>query len=237
MRQGYVTPARRAFYVTALMVFLACLTVGAWAAPEVASWVVTGHRARIGFWRAQLAPIRFVSSNHPADRFYPRLVRQALADRGRWWLAAVLTVGSEACVIAAVYRLFDIRASRPPADRRWWQIEGSRPRVFARPHTVGRLLVRRPDPERLVVGYYGGRLLSVEPDIQAIAFAAPRTGKTAGLVVPAIGEHPGPVVTTSVRADIVQITARRRSELGQVMVWDPFGPVTVSWDPLQRCDD
>jgi type IV secretory pathway TraG/TraD family ATPase VirD4 len=128
-----------------------------------------------------------------------------------------------------------------PADRRRDPrpppVRGDRPRVFARPHTIDELLVAKPDPMRVVVGRYDQALLAVEENLQTLVVAAPRTGKTSGLVIPAILEHAGPVINTTVRTDVRDQTIARRSQLGRVFVWDPFGKETDGWDLLHGCAD
>jgi len=79
--------------------------------------------------------------------------------------------------------------------------------------------------------------IAVTGSAQIAVLAAPRTGKSSGLVIPAILEHEGPVITTSVRTDVAQHTINRRRALGRVWVWDPFGETTDTWDLLQGCED
>jgi type IV secretion system protein VirD4 len=55
--------------------------------------------------------------------------------------------------------------------------------------------------------------------------------------LPALLEHQGACVNTSVRTDVLKRTIDRRRAVGHVWVWDPFGTETDSWDPLQGCDD
>jgi type IV secretory pathway TraG/TraD family ATPase VirD4 len=125
------------------------------------------------------------------------------------------------------------------SDRRWWQLRGVRPRSFGRPLTIRALLVNRPDAERIIVGRYGhpGRLLAIGSNVQVVVVAAPRSGKTTGVIIPALLEHEGAAVNTSVRSDVLHATAARRTRLGRTWVWNPFGAQTDSWDPLQGCED
>jgi type IV secretion system protein VirD4 len=57
------------------------------------------------------------------------------------------------------------------------------------------------------------------------------------VIIPALLEHLGPCVNTTVRTDVLQNTIKRRRELGRVWVWNPFGVETDSWDPLHGCED
>jgi type IV secretory pathway TraG/TraD family ATPase VirD4 len=70
-----------------------------------------------------------------------------------------------------------------------------------------------------------------------IAFMAPRSGKTTALGIPYVLSAPGPVVATSIKADLWAATARLRAESGgSVWLFDPQGitgqPQTWWWDPL-----
>ncbi|MEN3284332.1 MAG: type secretion system protein VirD4, partial [Solirubrobacteraceae bacterium] len=82
-----------------------------------------------------------------------------------------------------------------------------------------------------------GGLIAFCDSVPLAFLAAPGTGKSWGLVFPAILEHEGPVVTTSVRTDVVEHTVDRRRRLGRVWVWDPFGRDSDAWDLLQGCED
>jgi type IV secretion system protein VirD4 len=73
-----------------------------------------------------------------------------------------------------------------------------------------------------------------------LMFAAPQDGKTqvaAGQVIDA----PGPVVATSVRADLLSATAVLRAERGRVDLWDPEGvsglASTFRWNLVAGCQD
>lgn len=71
-----------------------------------------------------------------------------------------------------------------------------------------------------------------------LALMGPRAGKTSGLAVPAILDAPGPVIATSNRADVMQITAEARAAAGTVWIFDPqgiaFSDQHMWWDMLAR---
>jgi len=62
-----------------------------------------------------------------------------------------------------------------------------------------------------------------------------------GLLADQIIRHPGPVLTTSTRADLYALTSRSRTALGPVYVFNPEGtggvPSTFAWDLLGVCRD
>jgi type IV secretion system protein VirD4 len=65
-----------------------------------------------------------------------------------------------------------------------------------------------------------------------------QSGKTTSLAIPAILEWHGPVVATSVKADLVADTARWRSSQGHCWVYDPTATAAVptrhGWSPLSE---
>ncbi|TYL51675.1 TraM recognition domain-containing protein [Nocardioides sp. BGMRC 2183] len=70
----------------------------------------------------------------------------------------------------------------------------------------------------------------------------PRSGKGLHLVINAILDAPGPVVTTSTRPDNLQATLQARRERGPVAVFDPQHlagdtPAGLRWSPIRGCED
>jgi type IV secretion system protein VirD4 len=217
---------------------LAAASLFVWLGPQVAAWVGTSRLVPVGFWQAQGAAIRAVLGSHPMLA-YPVALRRALPGACEFWLVQALLVITAVALTGSGLRAVDVRASRPVSDRRWWQLRGLRPRPFARPRTIGELFVSRPEPDRIVIGRYGrpARLLALGVNVQAVAIAAPRSGKTSGVIIPALLEHQGPGVNTTVRTDVLQSTVKRRRALGRVWVWNPFAERTDSWDPLHGCEE
>ena len=75
---------------------------------------------------------------------------------------------------------------------------------------------------------------------QVLVMAAQRTGKS-GIIADRILDHPGPVLATSTRADLFDITAGARALRGPVHVFNPQGvggvPSSLAWDLLGPCQD
>ena len=70
----------------------------------------------------------------------------------------------------------------------------------------------------------------------------PRSGKTSSLVIPAVLDAPGAVVSTSTKPDVLYGTADFRSGIGLVWVFDPSGTIELpwwahrlQWSPVQGC--
>src|SRR5580704_7336087 len=80
------------------------------------------------------------------------------------------------------------------------------------------------------------------PERHTLVVGPPRSGKTTSVVIPTIALHRGPVVATSTKHDLVQVTAWRRSQLGRCWLWDPTttapmqGVEPLRWSPLQGCE-
>ncbi|SER92770.1 Type IV secretory system Conjugative DNA transfer [Propionibacterium cyclohexanicum] len=102
----------------------------------------------------------------------------------------------------------------------------------------------KPTPEdvgyRLGVSRGTGVWASVEDSILLIG--PPRSGKGAHIVINAILDAPGAVVTTSTRPDNLTATLRARQKIGPVAVFDPQHlaegvPAGLRWSPIRGCDD
>jgi type IV secretion system protein VirD4 len=97
----------------------------------------------------------------------------------------------------------------------------------------------RSDGGRLILGSHRGRALYAEQRHAVVAFGPPQSGKSAGLAVPALLEWHGPAVASSIKTDLLSVTATRRSALGPTFVFDPFGLSggrSHTWSPLNRAD-
>lgn len=106
---------------------------------------------------------------------------------------------------------------------------------WARPRDLRALFVRRgEDRDRTVLGTINGRLVAAERQVSTIVIAPTRSGKTSGLMVPAIIAHAGPVIATSVKGDLLA-TAAYRQTVGEVRVFDPTGATGwpgSGWSPV-----
>jgi type IV secretory pathway TraG/TraD family ATPase VirD4 len=103
-------------------------------------------------------------------------------------------------------------------------------------------------PTAADVGYLLGRShgmeiwASVEDSILIVG--PPRSGKGLHLVINAILDAPGAVVTTSTRPDNITATIHARRERGPVAIFDPQRltnglslPTELRWSPVRGCED
>lgn len=98
-----------------------------------------------------------------------------------------------------------------------------------------------PDEHSLLIGrahYRHGLRVPVEEHV--LVMAPPRTGKT-GLLAKVILRYPGPVVSTTTKHDVFQLTSGIRARTGPVQVFNPqrIGGVasTFRWNPVAGCGD
>jgi type IV secretion system protein VirD4 len=99
-----------------------------------------------------------------------------------------------------------------------------------------KMLRRSRSGARIALGRRGSRLLWAEQRHALVAFGPPQSGKSAGLAVPALLEWQGPAVASSIKTDLLGVTAARRRRLGTVFVFDPFelaGEHSDTWSPIR----
>jgi type IV secretion system protein VirD4 len=99
----------------------------------------------------------------------------------------------------------------------------------------------RPSQTSVLVGRaHYRRPLRVPVEEHVLWMSLPRTGKTAALA-DIIANYPGPVVATTTRGDLHDLTAAARSRKGPVYVWNPQQladiPSNMRWDVLAGCQD
>ncbi|HEX6522202.1 MAG TPA: TraM recognition domain-containing protein [Streptosporangiaceae bacterium] len=99
----------------------------------------------------------------------------------------------------------------------------------------------RPSQTSVLLGRaHYARPLRIPVEEHVLWMSLPRTGKTAALA-DIIASYPGPVVATTTRGDLHELTAAARSRKGPVYVWNPQQladiPSNMHWDVLAGCED
>jgi type IV secretion system protein VirD4 len=153
------------------------------------------------------------------------------------YAAAVLTSWLPALAYGLLVWLVSPRARRRRRQRgarwaSWWQLR----RLLVVGPRRGRIILGRRD--RLLDRLLGRLYLAVEQCHSVLAFGPPGSFKTHGLVIPAILEWQGNLVTTSIKPDVLRATCAHRASLGAVWVYDPLGLAGVPgarWTPLAHC--
>ena len=82
------------------------------------------------------------------------------------------------------------------------------------------------------------------PDEHLLVVGPPRSGKTTRLLAFSVLAHPGPVVVTSTKPDVLALTSWAREQKGRIWLWDPSGATAVPegveelrWSPVVGCQD
>jgi type IV secretion system protein VirD4 len=92
---------------------------------------------------------------------------------------------------------------------------------------------------RLYLGGGAGGPAFAAPQHALLVVGPPRSGKTAGLVIPNVLAAPGAVVSTSTKPDVLTATQPGRTGLGSCWLFDPSGTVDappgvglIRWSPV-----
>jgi len=237
--------------LAAAAVFMAA--VGVWAAGSVTAWAWTRHWPGVPLTGAPGVLLRTAPSPTSPERGWPPGARLppsavlAMAEAGGAALAlAALAVPTVAWSRRAERPAQRARRARRPRHAARRAPSGPERGGWARGRDLGVLRVGAPTAGRLTLGRIGARhtlsgrsqLLAGEARASVIVLGPSQSGKTTGLAVPAILEWRGPVVATSVKADLARDTIAARSVDGPAWVYDPTsstGLVTSSWSPLRAC--
>jgi type IV secretion system protein VirD4 len=168
---------------------------------------------------------------HPGDpaAAWPRRLRAGMAPPAGFYATLALVLASLGGIGGGVWALLGGRAG--PRER-----HGEAPSAnWAGRRDLRPLVVRGPEPGRVILGRVGRRLVGAEERQSVIVVAPAQSGKTTALAVPAILEWRGPVLATSVKTDLLNETHGRRRQLGRVMIYDPTEATGYSgsgWTPL-----
>ena len=124
---------------------------------------------------------------------------------------------------------------------RWGRLAAARrARRSRRSLTWRHQLLRPAETSVLVARAHYQHALRVPVEEHVIWIGPPRSGKT-GPLASIIANYPGPVVVTTTRADLYDLTAHARADRGPVYVLNPQQladvPSTMRWDLLAGCED
>ena len=124
---------------------------------------------------------------------------------------------------------------------RWGRLASFRGSERARPSLTCWQRLRHPAEHSVFVGRAHYRLRLRVPVQESITITAPpRAGKT-GMLADLVLRFRGPVVATSVKSDIYELTSGIRAQCGPVEVFNPQRvsdlPSTFAWSPVAGCRD
>jgi type IV secretion system protein VirD4 len=124
---------------------------------------------------------------------------------------------------------------------RWGRLAAFRKSGRSRPSLTARQRIRHPAEHSIMAGraqLRHGLRLPLEEHV--LVEAPPRSGKT-GWLARVILRYPGPVVSTTTKHDVFELTSGIRQRRGPVHVFNPQGiggvASTFRWSPLQGCEN
>ena len=106
---------------------------------------------------------------------------------------------------------------------------------FASRGELSELRVRGPQAGRVTLGIHHGDAIASEARASVMVVGPSQSGKTSGLVVPALLEWDGPALSTSIKSDVVHDTHVAREAKGEVRFFDPTGSTQLfhtPWSPI-----
>lgn len=169
-----------------------------------------------------------------------------------YWVVAALLLGLLTTVIVWAWARIRRHARAVTTDPR--QLQGtasghdvvssaSSKSLLHRAATL-RPSLARPKPEDMgfLLGRSHGKQIWASVEDSILLIGPPRSGKGLHVVIPAILDAPGAVVTTSTRPDNLTVTLKARERLGPVAVFDPQHlaegiPAGLRWSPIRGCED
>lgn len=224
-----------------ITVAAAMATGGALYGAAVASAHLAGHRTPHG--PAAAAMTAFAHLADPSAAW-----RQPVGPAWLYWTVTAATLSLLVFAVWAGWRLFCPRTTSSDPAR----IEGLAARREIAAHAGPKPLLKqahtlRPSLRRPSVSDVGWQLgtgrgvpcwMGVRDSM--VLLGPPGAGKGYHLVIPAILDAPGAVITTSTRTDNLTATITARAKAGPVGVFDPEGlaagaPSALRWSPARGC--
>jgi type IV secretion system protein VirD4 len=205
------------------------------------SIVALAHDGTLGLpvFPTIIGTFRIAAKDHLSDpaAAYPARIARHMPGPTWWWLTLLL--GALVICMLAAYAwgrlepaMAQARLGRKDNDPR-----GSRPRTWARARDVRDLSRPRHKAGRFSIGQLDHRPVYTGPEDHIVLVAPTRAGKTTQCVIPWLLEHQGPAIVTSTKTDVLEKTEAWRRTLGRVHIWDPLGPRSATWTPVQYCED
>jgi type IV secretion system protein VirD4 len=216
-----------------------------WAAGALSARL-SGHRVPHGHALGELAAFA-----HLGD---PSLGWHApVGPPGLYWTVTAAGLALVGAAGWAVWRLWRSNGRATDPARHPEQIEGLAGRVEVKAAAGPKALLAqagtlRPSltrPEPRDVGWRLGTSRGVACWMgvrdSMVLLGPPGAGKGLNIVIPAILDAPGAVITTSTRPDNLTATMTARGRLGPVGVFDPQGlaagvPSSLRWSPVRGCE-
>jgi type IV secretion system protein VirD4 len=197
-----------------------------WLAGTLAGLLAGGRPLEIGLADAARVLTRLPSHLARPGLAWPANVRGQLP--GPLTLQISLTV-SAVFILALLAGVLVLLA--------WVSRRGAHGRAarFASRGELTELRVRRPQSGRVTLGVHHRALIAAEERASVVVVGPSQAGKTRGLVVPTLLEWDGPLLSTSIKSDVVHDTHVARAARGEVRIFDPTGSCglpSAPWSPI-----
>jgi type IV secretion system protein VirD4 len=166
--------------------------------------------------------------SHIADpaRAWPPAARGLLPGALALQLVLVLALVVVLALVAVAIAFLSRHLARRDRDRAAsWATGGQ----------LAELRVPAAQRGRVTLGRHGGRLIAAERRVSVLVVGPAQSGKSTGVNVPAILEWDGPVLSTSIKSDVVHATHTARGARGEVFIFDPTsstGLPHTPWSPI-----
>lgn len=180
------------------------------------------------------ALVRLVNNLAEPKDAWPPTMAAAMPGAVVYWICQVVAVALVGATAGAVRAAWRAAGSDRPKSMGLDTDAG-----LARRRDLRTLRISDPTEGRITIGRARGALLACEPEASLAVVGPTGCGKTAGFAIPALLEWRGPVLATSVKADLMDATIGHRRERGQVWTYDPTLSArqpSNSWSPLAACD-
>lgn len=214
------------------------------AAGSVAAWLTGIHQPAAGIESGLAVLLK------PGD---PAAALQAPGlNPGAYWCCAAVLVIAAASAITVAWR-FQRQAHRNAASdphripgiaaRHDIAKAASRTALMRRAaHLRPSVTNAKPTDVGYLIGHARSTAVWASVEDSILVIGPPRSGKGAHIVINAILDAPGAVVTTSTRPDNLTATLRARERIGPVAVFDPQQlaagvPAGLRWSPIRGCDN
>ncbi len=219
-----------------------------WAGAQLASVTTGGGRLHAGVADTVRAVARLPAHAGNPAAAWPTTA--TLPGAAVYWTCTATVVAVALLGFGAIAQLF---AGPLPGTRRRTRLGVDTRARLARRRDLRSLIVRGPEPGRLILGRSCGALVATEDrhgaptrrgerhqgDRSAVAVIGPtRCGKTANAIA-GILDWEGPAILSSVKSDLLGATLACRRAAGEVKVFDPTGATgvaTASWSPLRAAN-
>lgn len=210
----------------AITLMVTGLSTALWVAAQVAGRVFGGGAPALRPADLPGVLLRLPSNLRDPGAAFPSAARAELPGPVGFHASLLATVLCFSLGGLAAHRLLRSRATERGA-------------ALATSKDLAGLLSREPIPGRLTLGRLDRRLVVAEPRHSLLVIGPPQTGKTSALAIPAILEWPGPVLVTSSKTDVHEVTQDARAQRGEVMLYDPTGEPerSIGWTPLTCVKD